>query len=90
MPGPLPTLEEVLICESTTTVEEVINTYLPGLCCDYNLDCNTQINILWQKAIEDPSFRRIFCLAHAEKLSYQVSNEVIESLKDLSRGQKGI
>ena len=52
--------------------------------------CDMQVNILWQKAIEDPGFKRIFCLAHAERLSNQVCDKIIDSLKDHSRGQQGI
>lgn len=52
--------------------------------------CDVQVNILWQKAVEDPGFKRIFCLAHAERLSYQVCDKIVYSLKDLSRGQQGM
>jgi hypothetical protein len=36
MPGPLPTLEEVLICKSTTTAEEVA-LLQSNFCLDYAL-----------------------------------------------------
>ena len=37
----------------------------------------------------DPSFRRIFCLVHAEKLSYQVCDNVMETLKVVSQTVQG-
>ena len=45
--------------------------------------------LLWQRAIGDPEFRRIFCLVHAERLTYQVSDKALRSLSDLSQGQRG-
>ena len=49
----------------------------------------TQVKLLWQRAIGDPEFRRIFCLVHAERLTYQVSDKALRSLSDLSQGQRG-
>jgi len=65
---PLPTFEEVLVCNPATTTEEV--------------------TLLWQRAIGDPGFKRIFCLLHAEKLSYQVCDQALRSLTELSHGSK--
>ena len=48
-----------------------------------------QVTLLWQRAIGDPDFRRIFCLLHAEKLSYKVSDAAIRSLTDLIQGKTG-
>lgn len=48
-----------------------------------------QINLLWQRAIRDPEFKRIFCLVHAEKLSYQTCDKVVETLKMLAQGKQG-
>ena len=44
--------------------------------------------MLWQRAIGDPDHKRIFCLLHAEKLSYQVCDRALRSLTELSQGQK--
>ncbi|CAI8017205.1 E3 ubiquitin-protein ligase rnf213-alpha [Geodia barretti] len=59
---PLPTPEEMLICNQNTTSEEV--------------------DLLWQKAVCDPDFKRIFCLVHAEKLSYQTADKALRSLTE--------
>lgn len=48
-----------------------------------------KINLLWQRAISDPGFKRIFCLVHAEKLSYQTCDKVIDTLKNLIQGKQG-
>ena len=48
-----------------------------------------QVTLLWQRAIGDPGFRRIFCLVHAERLTYQVSDKALRSLSDLSQGHRG-
>ena len=47
-----------------------------------------QVTLLWQRAIGDPGFKRIFCLLHAEKLSYQVCDQALLSLMELSHGRK--
>ena len=59
---PLPTYEEVLICNENTTDEEVA--------------------LLWKRAVGDPNHFRIFCLVHAELLSYQVCDKALKSLND--------
>ena len=48
-----------------------------------------KVNLLWQRAICDPEFRRIFCLVHAEKLSYQTADKALQSLTDIMQGQQG-
>ena len=63
---PLPSAEEVLLCSSTTTVEDVC--------------------LFWRRAIKDPSQRRLFCLAGADQLSYEVSREAVDELNRLSQG----
>ena len=45
------------------------------------------MTLLWRRAIFDPGFQRIFCLAHAERLSYQVCDAALRSLFELSQGQ---
>ena len=66
---PLPTHEEVLICNEYTTDEEV--------------------TLLWKRAMGDPNHFRIFCLVHAEQLSYQVCDKVLRTLFDFSQGERG-
>lgn len=66
---PLPTPEEVVLCNQHTTVEEV--------------------SLLWKRAIRDPDKYRIFCLVHAEKLSYQVCDKAIRELNEVMQGKTG-
>ena len=40
------------------------------------------------RAINDPEFKRIFCLIHAEKLTYQVSDYALSSLSKHSQGEQ--
>ena len=49
-----------------------------------------QVILLWRRAIDDPGFKRIFCLVHAEKLLYQVSEECVRSLLWLKQEKDGI
>ncbi len=42
------------------------------------------------RAIKDPGYRCLFCLVHAEKLSYQVSDQALRSLSLLSQGKQGM
>jgi hypothetical protein len=66
---PLPTPEEMLICNQNTTSEEV--------------------NLLWQRAVCDPDFKRIFCLVHAEKLSYQTADIALRALTEIIQHKAG-
>ena len=66
---PLPTYEEVLLCNKSTTSEEV--------------------SLLWRKATGDPNYFRLFCLVHAELLSYQVCDSAIKSLQKFTQGKTG-
>ncbi|XP_062507501.1 E3 ubiquitin-protein ligase rnf213-alpha-like isoform X2 [Corticium candelabrum] len=56
----LPTAHEVLLCSSSTSIEEVC--------------------LLWRRAIADPT--RLFCLAMADKLSYEVSQKSWEKINE--------
>ena len=100
---PLPTLEEVLICNSATTTEEVRKcTLRPHSQRNFILTPDLphaqiklaswphtfQVTLLWRRAIGDPGFKRIFCLLHAEKLSYQICDQALQSLTELSHGRK--
>ena len=100
---PLPTLEEVLICNSATTTEEVRKcTLRPHSQRNFILTPDLphaqiklaswphtfQVTLLWQRAIGDPGFKRVFCLLHAEKLSYQICDQALQSLTELSHGSK--
>lgn len=42
------------------------------------------------RAINERRRRRIFCLVHAEKLSYQVADQALRSFTKHSQGKKGI
>ena len=66
---PMPTYEEVLICNENTTEEEV--------------------TLLWKRAMGDPNHFRIFCLVHAELLSYQVCDKALRSLTECSFAKNG-
>ncbi len=41
------------------------------------------------RALSDPEYKRIFCLVHAEKLSYKVSDSALRSLAEHSQGRHG-
>ena len=64
---PMPTHEEVLICNEHTTVEEV--------------------TLLWKRAVGDPNKHKIFCLVHAENLSYQVCDKALRDLNEVTQGK---
>ena len=49
-----------------------------------------QVTLLWRRAVGDPDFTRIFCLVHAEKLSYQTSNNIVQSLLEVTQGERGM
>lgn len=49
-----------------------------------------QITLFWRRALNDPGYRRIFCLIHAEKLLYSVADSAVQALQELSKGRKGI
>ena len=50
----------------------------------------SQIELFWLRAINDPEYKHIFCLIHAEKLSYQVSDQALSSLSKHIQGEQGI
>lgn len=59
-----------------------------------NLTCQCfpflKVNLLWQRAVcGDPGFKRIFCLVHAEKLSYQAADKALRSLTDIIQAKTG-
>ena len=66
---PMPTHEEVLVCNEHTTEEEV--------------------TLLWKRAMGDPNYIHIFCLVHAERLSYHTCDKALKSLSEISQGKKG-
>ena len=98
---PMPTPEEMLICNQHTTAEEV-STFISelhfvgpsmhvhnGLYIHVTCVFLHQVNLLWQRAVCDPGFRRIFCLAHAEKLSYQTVDKTLRALTEIVLGRTG-
>ena len=48
-----------------------------------------KVTLLWRRALGDPGFKRIFCLVHAEKLSYIASEESVRALLRLKQGKLG-
>ena len=47
------------------------------------------VSLFWRRAIKDPSQSRVFCLAGADRLSYEVSREAVDELYKLSQGLSG-
>ena len=47
-----------------------------------------EVTLLWKRAIKDPNYFRIFCLVHAELLSYQVCDKTLKTLLECSQGQR--
>ncbi len=84
---PLPTADEVLVCTPSTTAEEVTVYMHTAHCTDYVLIF--QVELFWMRAVSDPGFKRLFSLVHAEKLTYQVSDQALHSLS-LCKGKQGM
>ena len=64
----LPSAQEVLLCSSSTSVEEVC--------------------LFWRRVLGDPGHRRLFCLAMADHLSYEVSRKSWEEFNRLTQDRK--
>ena len=62
------------------THEEVL------ICSEHTTD--EEVTLLWKRAMGDPNHFRIFCLVHAELLSYQVCDKALRTLFEFSQGQK--
>ena len=63
------------------TYEEVL------VCSERTTD--EEVTLLWKRALGDPQHFRLFCLVHAERLSYKVCDRALQSLSHLSQGKKG-
>ena len=63
-------------------------TYEEVLVCSKQTT-DEEVVLLWRRALGDPGHLRVFCLVHAERLSYQVCDKALWSLSQLSKGQKG-
>ena len=63
-------------------------TYEEVLVCSKRTT-DEEVVLLWKRALGDPGHFRVFCLVHAERLSYQVCDRALWSLTQLSQGQKG-
>ena len=61
----LPSAQEVLLCSSSTRLEEVC--------------------LFWRRVLGDPDHRRLFCLAMADSLSYDVSRKSWEEFNRLAQ-----
>lgn len=66
---------------SVPTYEEVL------VCSERTTD--EEVTMLWMRAIRDHGHFRLFCLVHAERLSYQVCDKALQSLTMLSQGKQG-
>ena len=64
-------------------------TYEEVLICNEHTTAE-EVTLLWKKAIKDPNDYRIFCLVHAELLSYQACDKALRSLLEYTQGQKSI
>ena len=50
-----------------------------------------QVNLLWHRAVcDEPDFKRVFCLVHAEKLLYQTADKALRSFKELIQAKRGM
>ena len=63
-------------------------TYEEVLVCSKRTT-DEEVVLLWRRALGDPGHFKVFCLVHAERLSYQVCDRALLSLTQLSQGQKG-
>ena len=63
-------------------------TYEEVLVCSKRTT-DEEVILLWKRALGDPEHFRVFCLVHAEQLSYQVCDRALWSLSQLSQGKKG-
>ena len=48
-----------------------------------------QITLLWHRAVNDEGKKRLFCLVNADKLPYNVSEEVLNNLEVITQGSDG-
>ena len=64
-------------------------TYEEVLVCSKRTT-DEEVVLLWKRALGDPGHFRVFCLVHAEQLSYQVCDRALWSLSQLSQGKKGV
>lgn len=90
---PLPTMEEVLLCTHSTTIEDVSLPYICSVWVNrYHLLCQLlfqKVIIFWRRVLADPGYKRIFCLVNAEKLPYHVSDKAFRELSRLCQGKSG-
>ena len=49
-----------------------------------------EVILLWRRALDDPEHKRIFCLVHAELLSYQVWDKALYIFQQFSSFRSGI
>ena len=85
---PLPTQEEVLVCNEETTAEQVNRQIIYNI-IHFLLLFIIQVILFWRRSIFDPEFKRIFCLLHGEKLSYSVCEQALRDLAKLKQGKVG-
>lgn len=47
------------------------------------------MTLLWHRAVNDEGKRRLFCLVNADKLPFNVSEEVLNNLELITQGSDG-
>lgn len=48
-----------------------------------------EVTLLWRRALGDLGYFRLFCLVHAERLSYQVCDKALQLLSKFSQRKDG-
>ena len=48
-----------------------------------------QVELLWHRAVQDSEYRLIFCLVHAETLTYQTCDNALKSLHEITKERQG-
>ena len=93
-------LKTVLSLYMTTVTQAQLNGSTPDhviplptheevlICSEYTTE--EEVTLLWKRSVDDQNYFRIFCLAHAERLSYQVSERALRALMDIIQGKSGM
>ena len=71
---------------SETDAEAPLPSAEEVLLCSSSTTTVEDVCLFWRRAIKDPSQGRLFCLAGADQLSYEVSREAVDDLNHLGQG----
>lgn len=71
-----------------TPMDSLLPTHEEVLICTEKTTLE-EVTLLWKRAIDDPGKRRIFCLVHAELLTYQVCDKALHELQKISQNRSG-